>query len=217
MTKTKDQKPKATIVVGLILAAGRSSRMGAFKSLLPFGPKTVIETCIDQLRSGGVDSIVVVVGNDDRAQKLKNHLQNQDVILAVNPNPNSEMNASIAAGVRALPSETRAVVINPVDHAAVPAEVIAQIVAAWKHGALLVKPTCNERGGHPVLLDLRFRKELLNLDPTTGLKGLFHRKQLLVQRLAVDSNLIARDLDTWDDYCVLHQEVFGVPPPKQPF
>lgn len=190
--------------------------MGAFKPLLPFGSRTVIETCIDRLRGGGIDTIVVVIGNDDRAEKLKQHLQHQNVILAVNPDPDSEMNASIATGVRAVPSDTRAIVINPVDHAAVPAEVIAQIVAAWKHGAPLVKPTCNERGGHPVLLDSRFRDELLNLDPTTGLKGLFKRQQPLVQRVAVASNLIARDMDTWDDYCALHREVFGVLPPEPP-
>ena len=47
----------------ILLAAGRSSRMGAFKPLLPFGNKTVIECCIDALREGGVETIVVVLGH----------------------------------------------------------------------------------------------------------------------------------------------------------
>ena len=40
-------------IAAIVLAAGRSQRMGAFKPLLPFGPKTVIETCIENLRGGG--------------------------------------------------------------------------------------------------------------------------------------------------------------------
>ena len=114
------------------------------------------------------------------------------------------------------PKATRAVIINPVDHAAVPSEVIAQLINEWTAGVLLVKPTWNERGGHPVLVDLGFRDELLSLDPDGGLKAFFsaHREQ--VRRIPVNSNYIARDMDTWDDYRALHQEVFGVPPPELP-
>ncbi len=152
-------------VAAIILAAGRSERMGAFKPLLPFGPTTVIETCIENIRGGGVETIVVVLGQGPRAADLKAHLQNSHVTFASNPDPGSEMSASIACGVRALPGATKAAVINPVDHAAVPSEVVARLITEWKNGALLVKPTWNERGGHPVLVDLSFRDELLSLDP----------------------------------------------------
>lgn len=203
-------------VVGLVLAAGRSSRMGAFKPLLPFGPKTVVEICIDNLRAGGLDTIVVVIGQDDRAEQLQHLLQSANVTFAVNPDPNSEMSASIATGVRALPAEAQAVVINPVDHAAVPGEVVRRLVDERKQGALLVKPTWNQRGGHPVLVDLRFRDKLLNLDPNGGLKAFLNEQQSQLKRVEVNSNCIARDMDTWDDYRALHQEVFGSSPPKLP-
>lgn len=203
-------------IAAIVLAAGRSQRMGAFKPLLPFGPKTVIATGIENLRGGGVETIVVVLGQDSRAEELKQHLQNSRVTFATNPDPSSEMGDSIACGVRALPQATRAVIINPVDHAAVPSEVIAQLINEWTAGVLLVKPTWNERGGHPVLVDLGFRDELLSLDPDGGLKAFFsaHREQ--VSRVPVKSNYVARDMDTWDDYRALHQEVFGVPPPEVP-
>jgi molybdenum cofactor cytidylyltransferase len=215
MTKTQDPKPKTNNVAAIILAAGHSKRMGAFKPLLPFGPRTVIETGIDSLRGGGVETIVVVLGQGERAEDLKEHLKDAHVILAINPDPASEMSDSIACGVRQLPKGTKAVIINPVDHAAVPAEVVEMLVREWKEGALLVKPTWNERGGHPVLVDLGFRHELVRLDPKGGLKAFFSVHQDQVRRVPVDSNYIARDMDTWDDYRVLHQEVFGVPPPEQ--
>ena len=208
--------PTTDEVAAIILAAGRSERMGAFKPLLPFGPNTVIESCIKNLRAGGAETVVVVIGQDARAKGLKEHLQNSGVIIAINPDPRSEMSASIAAGVRRLPESTRAVIINPVDHAAVPAEVVGMLIDAWRNGARLLKPTYNNLGGHPVLIDLDFRHELLNLDPDRGLKGFFSTNKDQVTRIAVNSNYIARDMDTWDDYCALHLEVFGVPPPEPP-
>ena len=216
MTKTKDPRPKTPQVAAIILAAGRSERMGAFKPLLPFGPKTVIETCIQNMRSGGVETVVVVLGQDSRAEELKAQLQNANVPFAINPDPASEMSASIACGVRALPEGIEAVIINPADHAAVPGEVVAELLSEWQQGARLVKPTWNNRGGHPVLIDLKFRDELLSLDPAGGLKRFFIDHQQQVRRMPVNSNYIARDMDTWDDYLALHQEVFGVPAPELP-
>jgi molybdenum cofactor cytidylyltransferase len=219
MTRTKDQKPKTNEVnevAAIILAAGRSQRMGAFKPLLPFGPKTVIETCIENIRRGGVQTVVVVVGQGRHANDLKAHLQNYGVTFAINPDPDSEMSASISCGVRALPEEARAVIINPVDHAAVPGDVVRILISEWKNGARLIKPTCNQQGGHPVLIDLVYRDELLGLNPVGGLKTFFRNHQEEVHRVSVNSKYIARDMDTWDDYSALHQEVFGVPAPELP-
>ena len=109
MTKTKDQRPKTKDVVAILLAAGRSSRMGAFKPLLPFGESTVIRSCIRNLRDGGVQNIVVVVGH--RADDVKNSLDDLSVNFALNPDPESGMSASIACAVRQIPNEARAVLI----------------------------------------------------------------------------------------------------------
>src|SRR5712691_4487374 len=198
-------------VAAILLAAGRSERMGAFKPLLPFGDKTVIETCIDHLRDGGVETIVVVLGH--RANLIKKQLQDLNLSFAFNPDPESEMSASIACGARQLPRETKAVLIALTDHPAVSAEVISTIINCWKAGAKLVIPEHGGRGGHPVLVDLGFRDELLQLDPELGLRSLFDAHRAQVQRIPVGSPFIARDLDTWDDYRALHEDVFGMAPP----
>ena len=153
-----------------------------------------------------------MVGLDSRADKLKQHLKDSQVSFAINPDPASEMSASIACGLREIPESARAVVITPADHPAVPAEVVQMLVNEWKNVARLVVPNHNGHGGHPVLIDLGFRDELLDLETSRGLKGFFDAHQDEVRRVAVDSNYIARDMDTWDDYSALHREVFGVPP-----
>ena len=201
-----------TQVAAILLAAGQSSRMGAFKPLLPFGKKTVIESCIDYLREGGVETIVVVLGH--RAEEVRQRLSKLDVNFALNTDPNSEMGVSIAAGIRELPETTKAVLIALCDHPAVPATVVSTLIKEWKRGARLAIPTWQNRGGHPVLVDLDFMPELLNLSSKGGLKALFQAHSKEVKRVVVDSPFIARDMDTWDDYLALHAEVIGEPAPE---
>jgi molybdenum cofactor cytidylyltransferase len=198
-------------VAAILLAAGRSERMGAFKPLLPFGEKTVIENCIDYLRRGGVETITVVLGH--RAKEVREELKSLPVSFALNPNPKSEMNESIACGVRELPEGTKAALIALVDHPAIPADVVSRLITEWERGAKLLIPESNGRGGHPVLVDLCYREQLLQLDPQIGLRGLFDAHLAEVRRVPVESPYIARDIDTWDDYRALHREIFGSDPP----
>jgi CTP:molybdopterin cytidylyltransferase MocA len=199
--------PDPNSVSAILLAAGQSRRMGAFKPLLPFGKITVIESCLNYLREGGVDSIVVVVGH--RSNDIREHLSTYPVEFALNPDPTSEMAASIAVGVEHVPSTARAILITLVDYPAIPATVVASLLNEWSNGYRLIKPTWQGRGGHPVLIDLSLRPELLGLEPSTGLKGLFARHHDEVRRVEMDSPYVARDLDTWDDYQRLHWEIFG--------
>ena len=188
--------------------------MGAFKPLLPFGKQTVIESGIDYLRQGGVETIVVVLGH--RAEEVRARITHLNVVCAINPDPDSEMNVSVAVGVGELPATAKATLIALADHPAVPPSVVSKLIAEWRNGASLVIPIWQNRGGHPVLVNLSYRTELQNLDPKRGLRALFdaHRDEL--QRVPVESPYVARDMDTWDDYSALYQEVFGEPPPDPP-
>jgi CTP:molybdopterin cytidylyltransferase MocA len=199
-------------VTAILLAAGQSKRMGGFKPLLPFGNTTVIERCLDYLQQGGVETIVVALGH--RADDVREKLTGRDVIFAVNPDPDSEMGASIAAGVRVLPASSAATLIALVDHPAVPPKIVATLIENWQQGSRLIVPTWHGRGGHPVLVDLSFKHELLNLDASSGLRALFEAHPNDVKRIPVDSPFIARDMDTWDDYLALHQEITGKPAPE---
>jgi CTP:molybdopterin cytidylyltransferase MocA len=189
--------------------------MGAFKPLLPFGERTVVEACIDHLAEGGVETITVVLGH--RAVEMRERLSHLPVTFAVNTDAESEMGASIARGVEQLPSDAKTILIALCDQPAIPAEVIRFLISERaRTGAPLVVPQYEGRGGHPVLIDGGFREELLRLDAERGLRALFdaHRDEVL--RLAVESPYVARDMDTWDDYRALHLDVFGVAPPPRP-
>lgn len=202
------------MIAAILLAAGRSRRMGAFKPLLPFGTRLVIESCIDNLLEGGVEQIIVVVGA--RAEEVRERLKHLPVQFAVNTDAESEMGVSIARGVEQIPQGVEAVFIALTDQPAIPPEIIRLLIAERvRTGARLILPQYMERGGHPVLIDLSFREELLALDAERGLRGLFdaHRKEVL--RVPVSSPYVARDMDRWDDYLALHREVFGTEPPGE--
>ena len=229
--------PHPSPVAAILLAAGRSRRMGAFKPLLPFGAQTVIETCVNNLLAGGCDEVVVVVGH--RAEEVRASLAHLPVSFALNDEAGSEMGVSIARGVEALTGgraesltnergeslagdtgdgeATGAVLIALGDQPAVTAKEIECIVAAHRRtGARLVVPVWRGRGGHPVLVGASLRASLLTLDAERGLRALFDAHAGEVLRLPVASPYIARDMDTWEDYSALHEEIFGVTPPDAP-
>ena len=209
----KDQSPKTKDQVSaILLAAGRSRRMGAFKPLLPFGDTTVIESCLNNLHTAGIENIVVVVGH--RAADIRAQLKQLNVSFALNPDPDSQMSTSIARGVELINENAKALLISLADHPAVPSDVIALLINEWNQDAKLIQPEYNGRGGHPVLIDLFHRQELLALDPHKGLRGLFDAHREEVRRVPVNSPYVARDMDTWEDYLRLHQDVFGAAPAR---
>lgn len=199
-------------VAAILLAAGRSRRMGDFKPLLPFGDRTVIESCINNLRAADIKDIIVVAGH--RADDVRAQLKDLDLSVVVNPDPDSEMGVSIACGVEQTAANARAAIVALVDHPAVPASVVKILVDEWRGGASLVQPEHDGRGGHPVLIDLGYRDELLHLDPARGLRALFEAHRAEVRRIPVKSPYVVRDMDTWEDYRRLHEDVFGVSPQR---
>jgi molybdenum cofactor cytidylyltransferase len=186
--------------------------MGAFKPLLPFGGVTVVETCVESLRAAGAGEVVVVVGH--RGEEVRAALAYAPgVRFAFNDAPGSEMGVSVARGVEALSGKAEAALVALVDHPAVPPEEIRKLVEARRRtGARLVVPEWEGRGGHPVLVDLAYREELLTLVPEKGLRALFDAHRAEVLRLPAGSPYVTRDMDTRDEYVALHTEVFGVPP-----
>lgn len=185
--------------------------MGAFKALLPWGAVTVAEACAAALHEGGAREVVVVVGH--RGEEVRRALAHLPFVrFAVNEEAGSEMVVSVARGVEAVPAGTAAAaLVALVDQPAVPPRVVREVIEA-RAGGRLVVPVWEGRGGHPVLIDLAFREELLGLDPARGLRALFDAHRAEVLRLPVDSPYVARDIDTWDDYRALHEEVFGHAP-----
>ena len=180
----------------VVAAAGLSSRMGAFKPLLPFDGDTVIGRCIANLRAAGADEIAVVTGH--RAAELEAFLTGRGVTCVHNPRyAETQMFDSLCLGLRALRENADAVLLTPGDVPLVKPETIRALVSSEAGFAC---PVCAGRRGHPVALDTRYVPALLSYGGDGGLRGAVAALGVPVTEVEVADDGMCRDLDTPADY-----------------
>ena len=180
----------------ILLAAGKSIRMGSCKQLLPLGDGTVIGRCLDTLAKGGADEIVAVVSHEDN--EVAEAARAYPVRIVVNPEAGGDMVSSVRAGRDALTAEVRGVIVALCDCPLVSSETIASLIA--EHGALpgnIIIPCHGERCGHPML----FPRAVLNeLTSDLILRDLAGRNPERIRYLKVDDPGVLIDMDTPEDY-----------------
>jgi molybdenum cofactor cytidylyltransferase len=187
------------MIWAMILAAGMSRRMGKTKLLLPFGKKTIIETVVHSVVSSRVDGTLVVLGSE--RGKIEEKVRNFPVRSVFNPDFRSGMLSSVLCGIKALPDETRAMVIVLGDQPSVSKQTIDRIVDEYqKTGKGIVLPVYNKERGHPVLIDMKYREEVEALSPDIGLRGTVYSHPEDILEVEVDIPSILQDIDDEADY-----------------
>lgn len=183
----------------IVLAAGLSTRMGTQKLLLPFEGKTIIEKVVENILNSGIDRINVVLGSN--ADEISETLKSMPVHFVTNENFRNGMHTSVISGAKALPPETKAVLIFLGDQPFIPEKAIRTVAEAWKtSGKGIVIPLFDGKRGHPPLYDLKYRDELENLDPTQGLRSVALKFPEDIFEVETFCSEIVRDIDTKDDY-----------------
>jgi molybdenum cofactor cytidylyltransferase len=187
------------MIWAVVLAAGESRRMGTQKLLLPFGGTTVAGTVVRTAQASRAGRTLVVLGADREA--VRRELEPVGVDFAVNENYPLGMLTSIQAGLRALPSDAQAAVVLLGDQPFLASRVIDAVIGAYEAGSKgVVVPAFQGRRGHPVLIDLRYRDEILAIDPADGLRRLMLAHPDDIVEVDVADPNILRDLDTPEDY-----------------
>ena len=182
------------MVVGMLLAAGESTRMGQLKALLPWGRGTLLEYALDQL-GAAVDETVVVLGH--RAQDLA-PLAPRHV---VNERYREGRSTSIEVGMAAVPPSADAVLITSVDQPR-PAAVLRELIAAHRRsGALISRPVVGEEHGHPTVFDRALFDELRKVsEETQGMKSVLRRHEAAIQNVSFDDRVVLLNLNHPEDY-----------------
>lgn len=187
------------MISAILLAAGESRRMGQFKQLLPLGDKSFVEHCADNLLGSRVDEVIIVTGHRDI--EVRRAVGERPVRFAHNPEYRSGMASSIKCGVRSLSEDAQAFVLALVDQPQIGSDAINLVVEAYeKEQALIVIPAFEGRNGHPILLDLRLREEILAVDAEQGLRKVVSAHREKVKRVEVTSRSILDDFDLPEDY-----------------
>ena len=195
----------ATPVHGVVLAAGRSSRMGSPKPLLRVGAETFLQHAVRCLREGDCRDVSIVINSADAS--VRAHALNTDATVIENPDARSEQIDSLRLALAAAPQDAAAVIVLPVDIPAVRATTVRAVVQAFRERpAPIIVPTYKGVGGHPLLLARIVFDAVLASDPPEGLRSLLSARADLVLQVHVDDPGIALDVDTPEDYAALSDE-----------
>ncbi|SJZ66624.1 DVU_1551 family NTP transferase [Consotaella salsifontis] len=194
-----ERSPGGALSAAVVLAAGFSSRMGAFKPLLPFGKGTVVSHVVATLRSGGLDRIHIVVGH--RAEEMRPTLTTLGATVVDNPRYAEGMLSSIQAGLASLPEDAPGCLLLPVDVALVrPATVRQMLDAAESSGAPLLHPTFRGEKGHPPYIRRATFGEILAYSGEGGLASVLARHEREAETVPVIDAFCLADMDTKDAY-----------------
>jgi molybdenum cofactor cytidylyltransferase len=187
------------MISAVLLAAGESRRMGDFKQLLKLGDRSFVEHCVDNLLASRVGEIVVVTGH--RESDVRHTIGDRRVTFAHNSEYQSGMASSIVRGVQAVSERACACVLALVDQPGIGSNVINRVIETYERAQpLIVIPTCEGKNGHPILLDLNLKKEILGMDINHGLRAVVRAHLSETVRVEVSDYWVLEDCDLPEDY-----------------
>lgn len=189
-----------TRLVGLLLAAGRSTRMGTSnKLLLPIDGVPMVRRVAEALAAGNFDENVAVLGFE--AEAVARALP-PSFRRVVNPAFEEGMGRSLAEGTRALNAPVDGIVVALADTPWLRADTVRALAEAFRDraaGVSIVVPTCRGRRGHPTVFAAEHRPSLEACRGDVGAKDLFGRRPEAIHWLEVEDEGIWRDVDRPED------------------
>ena len=183
------------MISAIVLAAGKSERMGQPKALLPFRGRTFLENILDAISRSSISQTLVVVGHPRKEIEKTIH----GPLLVFNPDYEQGMVTSLQTGIRALPPDSIGAFLFLVDHPVVETETIETMMPSIGPNRI-VQPTFQGRRGHPVFLGLEVLREILQLPPSQGADVVVRRDAGRIIEVPVGSPGILIDVDTPDEY-----------------
>jgi molybdenum cofactor cytidylyltransferase len=189
-------------VAGVVLAAGRSARMGSPKALLDFLGLPFVVRILEALEALEVKTRVVVLGPD--APRIQPVLAGHDCMIVENPEPETGPIASLRGALRALqPLQPSAVLVWPVDLPHVRVTTVERMLEVHRRmGAKVVVPALAERRGHPVIWGSAMFAELLESPDATreGARAVLRKHRRKVVSVPVDDPAVIDEVNTPEDY-----------------
>jgi molybdenum cofactor cytidylyltransferase len=206
----REAKPAADgrRVGAIVLAAGRSTRMGGPNKLLAeIGGKPLVRFVAEQALASRATPVVVVTGHE-RA-KVEGALAGLRVRFAHNPDYAAGLSTSLRAGLTALPPEVDGAIVCLGDMPQVTASLIDRMLDAFDpaRGALVVVPTIEGKRGNPVVWSRRFFPDLMTLEGDVGARHLIAIYTDAVAEVPMEDSAALTDVDTPDALMAVKAEL----------
>ena len=197
--RNRERSRPAGRVAGLVLAAGRSTRMGKENKLLAdVDGQPMVLHAIDAMLDSKAKPVIVVTGHE--ADLVRNAIGDREVTIVHNPAYAEGLSTSLAAGLEALPNSASGVLIGLGDMPRVRATDIDRLIAAFnpEEARAICVPTVDGKRGNPVLFATDFVQEMRAVEGDVGARHLIglHGDQVCEVEMENDAALI--DVDTKD-------------------
>jgi molybdenum cofactor cytidylyltransferase len=188
--------PARRRIAAVLLAAGRSTRMGGPNKLLAvLDGKPLVRHAAEAALGSRASSVVVVTGH--MAEAIEAALAGLDVTILHNPDYRDGLSTSLKAGIAAVPADAEAAVIMLGDMPRVTAATVDRLIEAYDpgSGALVVVPTAEGRRGNPTLISRRFFPDLMAVTGDIGARQVLqgYPEAVVEVEMGIDVGL---DLDT---------------------
>jgi molybdenum cofactor cytidylyltransferase len=181
-------------VAAVLLAAGRSSRMGRNKLLIAHDGRTLLDRSLDAALASACSSVLVVIGHEAAAMRAR--LAGRPVEVVENPDYAEGLSTSLRAGIASLDAEIAAAIICLADMPEIGAALLDRMIEAWRSGAAIVVPMRDGRRGNPVLWDRRHFPALRQLAGDQGARRLIETHAADVAMVPAEDDGIFIDVDT---------------------
>ncbi len=168
-------------VHAVLLAAGRSSRMGGPNKLLAlFDGKPLVTRTAERALLSGAAGTVAVVGHQQ--ERVCAALAGLEVEIVENPDFAEGLSSSLRAGIAALPPDAAGALIVLGDMPGVSTGDLNRLLEAFRKagGSAIVRASHNGKRGNPVLLPRSLFSEVAHLEGDTGARHLVENAGLEV-------------------------------------
>ncbi|HUS72174.1 MAG TPA: nucleotidyltransferase family protein [Sedimentisphaerales bacterium] len=187
------------MINAIVLAAGRSERMGKLKPLLKFNDTTFLGQIISVLKISDVDRITVVLGAE--AETIKNSVDFSGTNIVINKDYQRGQLSSLIAAIEQAPQETDAILLCLVDNPFITREVVNKVVSKFKEtNNPIIVPVFNKERGHPTLFSRSLFNELLNAPEEKGARHVLYSNEGKILELEVSERGILIGIDTPENY-----------------
>jgi molybdenum cofactor cytidylyltransferase len=193
------------VIPAIVLAAGKSVRMGRPKATLPLDGDTFLSRIVRTFADAGIDDVVVVVGHD--ADAIVASFAQADRVVARarfvdNPQYEQGQLSSLLTGLQVVDRPgVVAVLMTLVDVPLVSPDTIRAVVDRYRQThAPIVRPVRGEQHGHPVLIDRKLFDAIRRADPASGAKPIIRANVSAAGDVPVDDPGAFSDADTPEDY-----------------
>jgi molybdenum cofactor cytidylyltransferase len=206
--RSEPQPEKGRRIAAVVLAAGRSIRMGAVNKLIAeIGGKPLVRIAAEQALASRASPVIVVTGHEHG--RVEQALNGLPVKLVHNPDYAEGLGTSLKAGIAAVPDDADGAIVCLGDMPQVNAALIDKLIAAFDpaRGALVVVPSIAGRRGNPVVWSRRFFHDLMAIDGDIGARHLIGSYAEAVVEVPLEGDAALTDVDTPESLSAVKAEI----------